>query len=193
VVQERLTSLTHRACNSVLKLAALGLLLALGTTSALAADDDLLSRLQGEWIGQGLVKIGPGSRPERVYCKIANKLVDGGNAMVQKGRCAVDTNSGSLKIKIVAVGDGRYEGTLNGPHTVGPATLAGHSADGRIVLAAEYVDRFSRRPTLSIISLIGGDGDLYQLTSDTLNPASGQHYQAADIIFKPHKKKPKSR
>jgi hypothetical protein len=169
--------------------AAILCLVALGAAPALAADDPLLSRLAGEWIGQGTVRMSPASEPERIYCKVANKLVDGGSALEQKGRCAVASNSGTLKGKIAARGEGRYEGSLDSPQTAGPATLAGHAADDKIVRSAEFIDRFSRRPSLSIISLIVGDGGQYRLVSDTLNPESGKHFQTSDIIFKPNKKK----
>ena len=156
---------------------------------ALAAGDELLSRLEGEWIGQGTVRMGPASPPERIYCKIANKLVSGGAAIEQNGRCAVGTNSGSLKGKISARGDGKYEGSLDSPQTAGPASLAGEATDNRIVLQAQFIDRFSRKPSLSIIQLMVGDGGAYRLVSNTLNPESGKHFETSDILFKPNKKK----
>ena len=168
-----------------------GLLFAFGAGAALAAEDPLLSRLEGEWVGQGTVRMSPGSEPERIYCKVANKLVDGGSALEQKGRCAVATNSGRLRGKIAARGQGRYEGSLDSPQTDGPAVLAGHAEANKIVLSAQFVDRFSKRPSLSIISLIVGDGGAYRLVSDTLNPNSGRHFQTGDILFKPNKKRKK--
>ena len=168
---------------------AAGLLFAAGTTAALAAGDELLSRLEGEWIGQGTVRMGPASPPERIYCKVANKLISGGSAIEQKGRCAVGTNSGSLKGKISARGAGKYEGSLDSPQTAGPAALAGEATDNKIVLQAQFIDRFSRRPSLSIIQLMVGDGGAYRLVSNTLNPESGRHFETSDILFKPNKKK----
>lgn len=178
-----------RARRGLTRIAGASLLIALGAGAAFAAEDPLLSRLQGEWIGQGTVRMSPGSEPERIYCKIANKLVDGGLALEQKGRCAVATNSGRLKGKIAARGQGRYEGSLDSPQTDGPAVLAGHAESNKIVLSAQFVDRFSKRPSLSIISLIVGDGGAYRLVSDTLNPESGRHFQTGDILFKPNKQK----
>lgn len=182
----------HPACRArrgVTKLAVAALLIAAGAASAAAEDDVLLSRLQGEWIGQGTVRMSPGSAPERIYCKIANKLVDDGSALEQKGRCAVATNSGRLKGKIAARGEGRYEGSLDSPQTAGPATLAGHAENDKIVLSAQFIDRFSRRPSLSIISLIVGNSGQYRLVSDTLNPESGKHFQTSDILFKPKRER----
>lgn len=171
--------------------AAAGLMLALGMTGARSAEDPVLSRLAGEWIGQGTVRMGPGSPPEKIYCRIANRLVSGGAALEQKGRCAVDKNSGSLKGKIAAKGKGRYEGSLDSPQTAGPARLAGQMTDGKIVLSAEFIDRFSRRPTLSIISLSVGDGGQYRLVSNTLIPETGRHFETSDILFKLNTKKRK--
>ena len=159
-----------RARRGLTVLAGVGFLVAVGVGTALAAEDPLLSRLQGEWIGQGMVRMGPAAEPERIYCKIANKLVDGGLALEQKGRCAVATNSGRLRGKIAAKGEGRYEGSLDSPQTDGPAVLSGHAEADKIVLSAQFVDRFSKRPSLSIISLIVGDG-------------------GGDILFKPNNKK----
>jgi hypothetical protein len=189
VVHERFSMAARRARCGLMKSAVAGLLLAVGLCPAVAADDPLLSRLEGEWIGQGMVRMSPASEPERIYCKVANRLVDGGSALEQKGRCAVASNSGSLKGKIAARGEGRYEGSLDSPQTAGPATLAGQAADNKIVLSAQFIDRFSRRPSLSIISLIVDKEGQYRLVSDTLNPESGKHFQTSDIIFKPNKKK----
>jgi hypothetical protein len=166
-----------RARRGLTKLAGAGLLLAAGSYPAIAADDPLLSRLQGEWIGQGTVQKSPTSEPERIYCKIANELVDGGRALEQKGRCAMATNSGRLRGKIAAKGNGRYEGSLDSPQTAGPAVLAGRAENDKIVLSARFVDRFSKRPSKSIISLFVGDGSAYRIVSDTSN-----------ILFKPDKK-----
>ena len=54
-----------------------------------------------------MVRMSPASAPERIYCKVANRLVDGGSALEQKGRCAVASTSGSLKGKSAARGEGR--------------------------------------------------------------------------------------
>jgi hypothetical protein len=191
VVHERSSIAAGRARRGLTKSAVAGLLLAIGLGPAAAADDPLLSRLAGEWIGQGMVRMSPVSEPERIYCKVANRLVDGGSVLEQKGRCAVASNSGSLKGRIAARGEGRYEGSLDSPQTAGPATLAGQAADDKIVLSAQFIDRFSRRPSLSIISLIVSDNGDYRLVSDTLNPESGKHFQTSDIIFKPNKEKTK--
>jgi len=81
----------------------------------------------------------------------------------------VATNSGRLRGKIAAKGQGRYEGSLDSPQTAGPAVLAGHAENDKIVLSARFVDRFSKRPSKSTISLLVGDGSAYRLVSNTSN------------------------
>lgn len=187
-VHKTFDNTTSRMRRGLTKLAGVSLMLALGAVPALSAEDALLSRLEGEWIGQGTVQKGPTSEPERIYCKVANRLVDGGAALEQKGRCAVATNSGRLRGKIAAKGEGRYEGSLDSPQTNGPAVLAGHAENEKIVLSARFVDRFSKQPSKSTISLFVGDGDAYRLVSNMLNPGTGKHFQASNILFKPDKK-----
>ena len=161
------------------KFAGAGLLLiAVGVVPALAAQDKLLSRLEGNWIGQGTVQNGPSAEPERIYCKIANTLVSGGSALKQKGRCAVASNSGKVSGRITATGQGRYEGSLDSPQTKGPAKLSGQAKNDMIVMSAQFVDRFSKRAGTSTISLFVGDGSAYRLVSDTSN-----------ILFKPDNKR----
>lgn len=159
------------------KFAGAGLLLvAVGVIPAHSADK-LLSRLQGNWVGQGTVQNSPSAKPERIYCKIANTLAGGGSVLEQKGRCAVASNSGKINGKITAKGQGRYVGSLDSPQTKGPAQLSGKAQNDKIVMSAKFVDRFSKRPGTSTISLFVGDGNAYRLVSDTSN-----------ILFKPDKK-----
>jgi hypothetical protein len=163
---------------SLAKFAGAGVLLAAIGAGPALAKDPLLSRMQGNWIGQGTVQNSPSAKPERIYCKISNKLVSGGSALEQKGRCAIASNSGRIKGKITAQGQGRYVGSLDSPQTKGPAQLSGQAKNDQIVMAAKFVDRLSKRPGTSTISLSIGDGTAYRLVSDTSN-----------ILFKPDKKK----
>jgi len=179
------TGRSRRALTRVFGCASL--LLVVCALPALAADDPLLSRLEGEWIGQGTVQKGPAAEPERIYCKIANKLVDQGRALEQKGRCAVATNSGRLRGKIASLGQGRYEGSLDSPQTKGPAVLAGRAEADRIFLSADFVDRFSRQPAHSFISLHVGDGGAYRLVTDMAIPGSDKRFQTGDILFEREK------
>jgi len=161
---------------SLTALAGAGLLFVVGVAPTLAADDPLLSRLEGKWIGQGMVQNKPGGEKERIYCKVANRLVDGGSALQQNGRCAVASNSGKLVGKIAATGQGNYAGSMDSPQTKGPATLSGRAQNDTIVLSANFVDRASKKKEKSTISLVVGDGSTYRLVSDKSN-----------IVFTPDK------
>lgn len=186
MVYQRYNRAAWRRQLIVVKLALVGILLIFGTMPVRAVEDLLLSRMQGDWVGHGIIRVNPTSSPERVFCKIANRLVDDGSVLQQKGRCAVANNSGAVKGEIAAIGDGRYEGSLNTPQSAGSAKLAGHADDDTIVMSAEFIDRFSRKLTLSIISLIVGGEGSYRLVSDTLNLESGKHFQSSDILFEPN-------
>jgi len=168
-------STSSRARRGLAMLAGAGVLLSLGIAPSLA-DDPLLSRLQGKWIGQGMVQNKPGGAQERIYCKVTNSLVNGGSALQQNGRCAVASNSGKLVGTISATGQGNYQGSLDSPQTRGPATLAGRAQNDTIVLSANFVDRASKKKEKSTISLVVGDGSTYRLVSDK-----------SDILFTPDK------
>jgi hypothetical protein len=160
------------------------LFLGLAPLPVSAAEDPILSQLAGDWIGRGTFKQSANAEPELVYCKVANRLVDGGSALEQKGRCAVATNSGAIKGLITANGAGTYQGSLESISTKGPATIAGKGSNGVIVLSADFVDRKTRKPGKSTIKLVVADGK-YRLVSNSINPATNAEFVASDILFTP--------
>jgi len=171
-----------RSALRMVTLAAGGLaagLFALAPTPAPAANDPILSQLVGNWIGRGTVRQSASSKPEQVYCRIANKLVDGGAGLEQKGRCAIATNSGAIKGTIQAKG-GSYSGTLDTFSTKGPAKIAGTAASNTINFSADFVDRRTNKPTRATIKLVVADGK-YRLVSNGANDA----FVASDITFTP--------
>ena len=166
----------------ILTLAAGGIAAALFTLApspAPAAGDPILSQLAGNWVGRGTVRQSANAKPEQVYCKIANKLVNGGAALEQKGRCAIATNSGAIKGTIQANG-GSYSGTLDTFNTKGPAKIAGTAAANTINFNADFVDRRTNKPTRALIKLVVADGK-YRLVSNAANDA----FVASDITFTP--------
>jgi hypothetical protein len=168
---------------SVLARAGGGLALALVALAPLpshAAGDAILSQLAGNWVGRGTVKQGPNADPEMVYCKIANKLVNNGAALEQRGRCAVATNSGQIKGMIQASGAGSYNGTLDSFNTRGPAKISGKAASNTINFNAEFVDRKTNKPTKATIKLVVANGK-YRLVSNGANDS----FVASDITFTP--------
>jgi hypothetical protein len=154
-------------------------MLGLAPMQALAANDAILSQLAGNWVGRGTVKQSANAAAEQVYCKIANKLVNNGATLEQRGRCAIATNSGQIKGTIQAKG-GSYSGTLDTFNTKGPATISGRAASNTINFSAEFVDRKTNRPTRATIKLVVADGK-YRLVSNGANDS----FVASDITFTP--------
>jgi hypothetical protein len=153
------------------------------STLAPAANDPLLARLAGDWIGRGLARQTPQAETERVYCKIANVLSADGAALKQTGRCALANQSGKIDGLITALGDGKYGGLLDTLATNGPATLTGTRSEDRLVLVAEFIDAVSHQPTTSttIIEVLPEGG--YRLTADRVDPKTGLRYTASNILF----------
>jgi hypothetical protein len=121
-----------------------------------------------------------------VYCKITNRLTNGGTTLEQKGRCAVASNAGPLSGVIAAHGQGRYAGTLDSSSTVGPAQLSGSGGNASIALNAAFVDRRTNRATKSVIRIaLLGDGK-YRLTSTQLSQDGKSRFVASDIMFVRH-------
>lgn len=177
---DRPGSRAKRSAAAGLALAAIWLPLA--TTPAYPADDPFLSSLVGDWIGRGKARTTPTAAEELVYCKIANRLVDGGKTLEQKGRCAVASNSGTVKGKITAAGDGHYEGSLESFSTNGVATLTGSSKSNTLILTASFTDRATRKPSAAKITLVAGDGK-YRLVSEALDSSGNTQVKTGDILF----------
>ena len=154
-------------------------ILGLAPMQAIAANDAILSQLAGNWVGRGTVKQSANATAEQVYCKIANKLVNNGSGLEQRGRCAIATNSGQIRGTIQAKG-GSYSGTLDTFNTKGPATISGRAASNTISFKAEFVDRKTNRPTQATIKLVVADGK-YRLVSNGANDS----FVASDITFTP--------
>jgi len=155
-------------------------MLGLAAVPAQAAGDAILSQLAGNWVGRGTVKQSANAAAEQVYCKIANKLVQNGAALEQRGRCAIATNSGQIKGLIQAAGPGSYSGTLDTFNTKGPATISGKAASNTINFSAEFVDRKTNTPTRATIKLVVANGK-YRLVSNGANDS----FVASDITFTP--------
>jgi hypothetical protein len=151
---------------------------------SLAAEDAILAQLAGNWIGRGVVKQSANAETEQVYCKVANKLVNNGAALEQRGRCAIATNSGAIRGSIQAKG-GSYSGSLDTFNTKGPATISGKAASNTINFSAEFVDRKTNRPTRATIKLVVANGK-YRLVSNGANDSFvASDIVASDITFTP--------
>jgi hypothetical protein len=149
-----------------------------------AAEDALLGRLAGDWVGNGTFHQSADADAERVYCKIANTLVGDGNVLQQRGRCAVASNSGAIEGTIEAVGAGRYGGSLSSLASVGAATISGEGSGDTLVFEADYIDSRTKRPTRTTTTLAVGDGT-YTLVSEQIDPDDGTRFVSTEIVFKP--------
>jgi hypothetical protein len=164
-------------------LALAALLIGLDIGAASAADDACLSRLVGEWIGNGTMRTGPQAEPERVYCRITNTLGADGRTLQQKGRCSLASNSGPIDGTIAALGSNLYGGSLSSLASRGPTTIAGSANGSRLELNADFVDRFDGKPAhaVIVIHLVSGGG--YRLTSTRIDPDDGSSWTASEIVF----------
>jgi hypothetical protein len=157
--------------------AALTLVL-LSAVAPAKADDPILSRMVGEWIGNGTARITAKSEPERIYCRIVSTLA--GNTLRQQGRCSVASNSGALSSTISAKGGGKYEGSMTAPQ-LGSAQSRGTGSGNRLQMNADYADQKTggkRRATVTIT--LSGNG--YRVV--TGNAGAGGDYVQSDIVFK---------
>lgn len=163
-------------------LAAAGGMTLVGSAPAAAAGDPILSRLVGEWIGGGMAKSAPNANPEHVFCKITNSLSADGKSLQQRGRCALPAQSTSIKGTITASGGGKYAGSMQSLQTDGAATLTGTGSGDTIDFVAEYVDRLSKKPGTSKVSLIV-TGEGYRLVTNVTG-RDKKPFLASDISFR---------
>lgn len=148
---------------------------------ALAADDPILSRLAGDWVGRGTYQQSADAAQERVLCRITNTLVQNGKALQQRGRCSVSSGSGAITGLITATGGGRYTGTIDSMATDGPANLSGSGSGGRLTLNMSFVDGQTHAPAKSVTTMtLSGSG--YRLVSTRRD--GGKSWTPTDITFK---------
>jgi hypothetical protein len=168
-----------------MKFAVIPLVLAgLAATPAVAGDDVLLSKLAGDWIGRGVFRQTLDAKKEPVYCKLTTTLLDGGASLLQKGRCALASNSAALEITITAAGSGRYTGSGGGLGIAsrGQATLRGSGSGNHIDLIADLIDTATNKTARANASIeIVGNG--YRIRTTATDEKTGETYQTSDLTF----------
>ncbi len=149
--------------------------------SAAHADDALLKRLVGDWIGRGTLQLKTSEAPERLYCKITNTLTADGTGLRQSGRCALPTNSLAIEIDLRALGAGRYSGSAGrrGRHAF--ATLSGTGSTNRLVLTATTTGEKPSTATATIE--IGIDG--FRLRTTKVDSKTATTHTLGEVIFLP--------
>jgi hypothetical protein len=168
-----------RARRSGLRTALVGALLAatLLAPTAQAAEDPLLKKLVGTWIGRGTFRWDSTSEPERLYCKLTATLTNDGAGMKQTGRCAIATDSRAVEIEIVAEGGGVYHGTAKGMGGGRSASVTAVVKDNQIVLTTEVPEG---PPPVTTIELFDGG---YHIQAERVDPKTGVKYVPAEATF----------
>jgi uncharacterized protein YnzC (UPF0291/DUF896 family) len=166
------------------------LAIAIVASTEVQAADAFLSQLVGDWIGRGAMKQSPDAEQERLYCKISNTMSPDGLSLLQKGRCSLASNSGTIDGSITALGDNAYSGSLASLASRAPAVLNGALVETvvdkekheQLVLNAEYVDKVSGLPVKSVNTIELVD-DGYSLTATKIDPRDGSIYTSSQIVF----------
>ncbi len=146
-------------------------------------NDPLLARLAGEWTGRGQIRQTAEAETERVFCKITNVLSADGAALTQEGRCALANQSGAINGQINALGEGKYDGTLNSMASDGPASLAGARTGDSIVMVTRFTDAQTHQPVTSTTTIEVLPEGGYRLSTQRNDPGTGTPYTASEIVF----------
>lgn len=154
-------------------------------TPAPAADDLLLAKLAGDWVGRGVYIQKPGAEPERVYCKVTGKLTNGGGALVQKGRCAVADNTARMELEIVAQGSGVYTGSGGGVGVAsrGQATFTATGSADDMDIEAQLINTQSHETSEATITVeVSADGS-YLVRAQMADKETGATFTVSEIVF----------
>jgi hypothetical protein len=147
-----------------------------------AADDLLLKRLVGEWIGRGMVQLNAAAEPERLYCKITNALSPDGASLHQTGRCALPTNSVAVQAELQALGAGRYSGSANRRGAPAAATFSGTARANQIVLTAETTASKTKATATATIDLADNG---FRIKAVRVDPKTNTPYTVSEVVFLP--------
>jgi hypothetical protein len=148
--------------------------------NAAAADDGMLKRMVGDWIGQGIVRLKADEAPQRLYCKLTGALDPGGRSLRQSGRCALPDLSVAVEAVIEAIGPGRYRGSGGRRGNPPAATFSGVVKGDQFVLTAETDDDESSKPTATVD--VGDDG--FRVRAVAVNRKTNATYTVTDVIVR---------
>jgi hypothetical protein len=167
--------------------AAAAIVIACLASPAAAADDPILAKLAGDWIGRGIFRQTAEATIEHIYCKITNTLLDGGGSLLQKGRCAIASNSAALEITITAAGAGRYTGSGGGLGIAsrGQATLKGTGTASHIDLVADLIDTQTQK-TARATATIELMADGYRIRTRATDDKTGETFTTGELVFTAH-------
>jgi hypothetical protein len=149
--------------------------------SAAAADDGMLKRMVGDWIGQGMVRLKADEEPQRLYCKITGALAPDGRSLRESGRCALPELSVAIEAVVEAVGSGRYRGSGGRRGNPPAATFSGSAKSDRLVLIADTDDGEEKNKATATVE-VGDDG--FRVRAVAVNRKTNATYTVTDVIFR---------
>jgi hypothetical protein len=151
--------------------------IAASASTAAAADDPMLKRLVGAWVGNGQFRWDSVTDPERLYCRISGVFMPDG-VLHQAGRCALSVDSAGLSFDIRAGTGGSYSGTATaGPRS--PVPFSGTGKSNRLVLVAPDANGSPATTTIDLVS--GG----FHVVAERIDPKTGKKYVVGDVTFVP--------
>jgi hypothetical protein len=146
-------------------------------SAAHAADAEFLKSLQGNWAGEGSVKVDADSSAVGVNCKFVSDTTD--SSMSLDGSCTglvVMSRDIGAKIKT----DGKsYKGTYIGSST-GPAGLSGKRSGNALNLGIRWAKDVNGDRSAKLRLEKVGDNGMRLTTMDT-DPATGKSVVISDI------------
>ncbi len=147
--------------------------------SAAAADDGMLKRMVGDWVGQGVVRLKADEEPQRLFCKLTGTLDPGGQSLHQTGRCALPDLSVAVEAVIEAIGPGRYRGSGGRRGNPPAATFTGIAKGDQFLLTAETDDEEKSKPTATVD--VGDNG--FRVRAVAVNHKTNATYTVTDVVF----------
>ena len=152
-----------------------------GAAFAAGPAESFLKRLEGSWRGSGSALI-PGRRdPERISCRVTNKLE--GDALEVEGECASTQGKTPVSGRLTATGN-TVGGTLINAFKGATMTRTTGAVDGeRLVVSSSFVNDATGQLTRTRQVILAGSGN-FVAEFFTYNSRSGSYEPAGQISFK---------
>lgn len=151
--------------------------LALTATGAQAGEGEFLNSLEGNWAGNGTVKVRTNSAPIKVDCKFSSDTTD--TSLSLDGNCrGLLIFSRAISADLKAQGS-RYAGSYVGAGT-GTAGLAGSRKGNAINLGIRWAKEVNGdREAVMTVKKVGANG--MRLTTVDVDPKSGKSVVTSQI------------
>ena len=155
-----------------LRSAALAATLSLVCGSALAAEDEFLSRFQGSFSGTGLVQRNATENPSQVTCTLSGQ--PSANAISMNGQCGAFIFSKQISADLsFDPASGRYSGVYVGS-SIGPAKLSGKRQGDAVVLTITWPQPVNGDTKATMTIQNSGNGQLGITVTDEVTPGGAK-------------------